>query len=402
MRIAVFYPGCHRRGGIERVILECANFLSGRGHDVHLYASEWDAELLHPAVVCHCVRTVCRFPAAAMIGYAFFSRRALAAMDPKPDVVGVFGVQCPPGALLWVPSVHGAWLKISRRSRNLPARLKQLCNPFHSVVLAFERLYFGGRKYMKLLAHTAAVRSDLISLYDVPPEDVAILPNGYSDAEFNISARQAHRAAVREELGYSKSDRVVLFVANELERKGFGPLLRAIASLDDPRIHILAVGRLDPGSYQDEIERLGVSPRVRFTGSSGKVAPFYSAADVFALPTQYEAWGLVIIEAMACGLPVLTSRLAGAANAIREGETGRLVEDPRDSREIAAALRSLLDGEHASPEEISASVANYKWSRILIRYEEMLAACANPRAADAPSINFIIPNRQRNPCPSQR
>jgi len=379
MRIALFYPGCHRRGGIERVVLECANFLGGRGHEVHLCACEWDADLLHPAIICHRVRTTGRFPAAAALGYAFHSRRALAAMDPAPDVVGVFGVQCPPGGLLWVPSVHGAWLKISRRSRGLLARLKQRCNPFHSVILAFERHYFGGRKYTKLLAHTEAVRSDLVSLYDVPAEDVAVLPNGYSESEFNIEARQAHRAAVRKELGYAGSDRVVLFVANELERKGFGPLLRAVASLEDPRVRILAVGRLDAGSYRDEIERLGMTQRVHFTGPSGTVAPFYSAADVFALPTQYEAWGLVIIEAMACGLPVLTSRLAGAAIAIREGETGRLLEQPGDPREIAAALRPLLKGEHASPEKICASVADYKWSRIFIRYEEALAACALQR-----------------------
>jgi len=391
MRIALYYPGCHRRGGIERVVLECANFLSSRRHDVHLYASEWDAELLHPDITCHHIRSVGRFPALAMLGYAFFSRRALAAMDPAPDVVGVFGVQCPPVGVLWVPSVHGAWLNISRRSRGLVARLKQRCNPFHSVVLAFERRYFGGRKYAKLLAHTEDVRSDLESLYNVPAKDVAILPNGYSESEFNIEARQAYRAAVRKDLGYAGSDRVVIFVANELERKGFGPLLRAVASLEDPRVRILAVGRLDPVSYREEIERLGMSQRVHFTGPSGKVAPFYAAADVFALPTQYEAWGLVIIEAMACGLPVLTSRLAGAAVAIREGETGRLLEEPRDSREIAAALRPLLNGEHASPETICASVADYKWSRIFIRYEEALAACAIPRPAAAPA-------RDRVPC----
>jgi UDP-glucose:(heptosyl)LPS alpha-1,3-glucosyltransferase len=130
-----------------------------------------------------------------------------------------------------------------------------------------------------------------------------------------------------------------------------------------------------------------MSARVHFTGPSGGVAPFYAAADVFALPTQYEAWGLVIVEALACGLPVVTSRLAGAAVAVREGETGRLLDDPRDSGEIAAALRSLLDGRHAPPEQICESVASYKWSRILVRYEESLASIANLKKAPAPEIS---------------
>jgi UDP-glucose:(heptosyl)LPS alpha-1,3-glucosyltransferase len=156
-----------------------------------------------------------------------------------------------------------------------------------------------------------------------------------------------------------------------------------VASLEDPHLHILAVGRLDAGSYRDEIERLGMSRRVCFAGSSGRIARFYAAADLFALPTQYESWGLVIIEAMACGLPVLTSRLAGAAVAVRDGETGRLIEEPDNVREIGEGLRSLLAGRHASPEEISASVADYKWSRIFIQYEEALAASARLRDAAA-------------------
>ena len=383
MRIALLYPGCHRRGGIERVLLECVNFLAGRGHEVHLFASEWDTGLVDSSVICHRVRTAGSFPAAALLGYAFHSRRALAAMDPAPDAIGVFGVQCPAGGILWVPSVHGAWLQTSRRIRGPLARLKQRCNPFHTVVLALERLMFGGRKYTKLLAHTEDVRSDLKSLYNVPAGDVDILPNGYAETEFNLAARAAHREAVRKELGYSGTDRVVLFLANELERKGFGPLLRAVASLGDPNVHILAVGKRDPGAYKEEVERLGMSRRVHFTGPSGKVAPYYAASDVFALPTQYEAWGLVIVEAMACGLPVLTSRLAGAAVAIREGETGRLLDDPRDPQEIAAALRPLLDGRHASAEAISESVAAYHWSRILLLYEQALVEGSKPRAVAA-------------------
>ena len=376
MRIAMCFQSCHRRGGIERVVLETANFLAGRGHDVHLFAHDWDASLLHPAVQCHPVRVLEHAPGLIqMLAYALFSRRTLAAMDPAPDVVGVFGIQCPSG-VLWVPSVHGAWLRICRENRSFLGRLKQRCNPFHAVTLALDRFYFQQRRYTKLLALTEDVRADLMSLYKVPKEDIKILPYGYAENEFSIEARKKHRVRVRKELGYADSDRVVIFVANESKRKGFAPLLRAVASLEDTRVHILAVGRLDPAECREEIARLGYTDRVHFTGPSGDVAPLYSAADVFALPTQYEAWGLVIIEAMACGLPVVTSRLAGAAVAVREGETGRLVNNPSDSREIADALRPMLDGKHVTAEEISASVADYKWPSIFDRYEEALAASA--------------------------
>ena len=127
-------------------------------------------------------------------------------------------------------------------------------------------------------------------LYGVPPGDIAVLPNGYSPAEFSAARVREHRAPMRAKLGYAEGDKVVIFVANELERKGFGPLLRAAASLNDPRLRLLAVGRLDGGRYADEIRRLGLTDRVHFAGPSGDVATFYAAADLFVLPTQYEAW----------------------------------------------------------------------------------------------------------------
>ena len=172
---------------------------------------------------------------------------------------------------------------------------------------------------------------------------------------------------------------MIVFVANEAERKGLPQLLRAVARLADPALHVLAVGRFDPAPSARLAGSLGLGARVRFPGASARVAQFYAAADLFALPTQYEAWGLVIVEAMACGLPVLTSRLAGAAVAVAEGATGQLLDEPRDEGEIARKLAVLLGGDlKAGGERISRSVEPYEWSQVLARYEGILSACATP------------------------
>ena len=162
---------------------------------------------------------------------------------------------------------------------------------------------------------------------------------------------------------------MVIFVANELERKGFGPLLRAVESLKEDRIKILAVGRLDSRA-------VGKSSRVQFVGPTNDAGRYFAAADVFALPTQYEAWGLVIIEALACGLPSLTSRLAGAAVAVREGFSGELLDDPRDEAEIASKLSQILNRPSDEKGEIAATVQQYAWDRVLERYEQVLSECA--------------------------
>ena len=179
---------------------------------------------------------------------------------------------------------------------------------------------------------------------------------------------------MRQPAGLRKTtERVVVFVANELERKGFVPLLRAVAQIGDAGLRVLAVGRLNPREAAPTIERLGLSGRVQFTGPTSEVADFYAAADVFALPTKYEAWGLVVLEAMACGLPVLTSRLAGVSLTVQEGVNGALLDDPSDVDEITRSLRALLDGAHADRASISASVAGYRWSALLPDYETVLA-----------------------------
>jgi UDP-glucose:(heptosyl)LPS alpha-1,3-glucosyltransferase len=245
-------------------------------------------------------------------------------------------------------------------------------NPSNPVLLHLEGQHFHGRNYRKVIALSPEVKADLSRFYSVPGADVEVLPNGFAPDEFNPQRTRSRRAEMRKKLGYGDNDRVVVFAANELERKGFGPLLRAMARVNDPRAKLLVVGRVKPDRYVAEMDQLKMSDRVRFAGSTSDVAAYYAAADVFALPTQYEAWGLVIVEAMACGLPVLTSRLAGAAIAVQEGKTGLLLDAPADSDEIAAKLKPLLDGEHDDAQTIGASVLEFTWDNVLLKYEQIL------------------------------
>ena len=371
MRVALSFPGCHRRGGVERIVFECARYLAFRGHDTHVFSSDW--EEMDPRVTRHWVPTG-RVPALRMLSFAARSRQRMRKFPA--DVIGAFGVQSPPGGVLWVQSVHKAWLEISAKYRGLSGRLRQKLNPFHPTALALERHYIGGRRYRKLIAVSETVKSDLMRLYRTPAEDIVIIPNGFSPEEFNVARSGELREPVRRSLGLSDSNRVVVFAANEFERKGFEPLLRAVALLRDQDVRVLAVGRLNPTTYSGRIDELGLKGRVLFTGPTSDVPQYYAAGDVFVLPTQYEAWGLVIVEAMACGLPVVTSRLAGAAIAVHEGRSGYLLDDPRCAQEIAARLRLALDGKHAPRGWISDSVAEFAWAKVLVDYERVLLDCA--------------------------
>lgn len=375
MNVALTYPGCHRWGGVERVMLECANYLAERGHSTHVYASEWDPQAVHPRVIRHPISLPQGPPLFRLHSFQRESGRLLRDAT-KADVLGAFGVECPVGGVDWVGSVHRAWLEVSGQQRNLVGRLKQRCNPVHPWVLAREKQRFTRRRYRRIVVMTDQIKQDLMRFYNVPAADVTVIPNGFSPQEFSPQRVRELRGEMRAQLGYEDGDQVVVFVANELERKGFGPLLRSIAALGDERVHLLAVGRLNAEAYAAETKRLGLQDRVQFVGSTRDVGTYYAAADHFALPTQYEAWGLVIVEALACGLPVLTSRSAGAAVTVREGLSGYLLDDPNSVSEITEKLGLVIAGRHASGDEISHSVQEFAWSSVLTHYERLLEQCA--------------------------
>lgn len=370
LRLALCYSDCHRRGGVERVLSEAASHLS-RSCDVTVIARSF-SERGNPGET---VKRQClggaRFPFG--LDLPRVRRRTESLIRSKQwDVWAGFGVQAPEGSVVWVQSVHAAWWEETRLRRTGWRRFVQGVNPFHKVVLRMEEALFRRRRYRRLIALTPRVREDLERFYGVDSSLVDVLPNGFSRGDFNAGLRRTYRRLLRGKLGLPEDAWVVLFVANEWERKGFLPLLEAVERLKDRTVHVVAVGNLPKAFLMRQAEKMGMSGRVHVVGCSEGVQGWFGMADVFALPTVYEAWGMVIVEAMAAGLPVLTSRCAGAAVAVKEAFSGLLLEDPTDLLEIALGLEKLRAGVFWSGAEIAASVSEYEWPAIFARYERIL------------------------------
>ena len=198
---------------------------------------------------------------------------------------------------------------------------------------------------------------------------------GFDPVAFSPERRAALRASSRAELGIGEQDKVIAFVANELERKGFATLTAALARLDDKNVKLLSIGRTDPEATRALARADGLEARTIVAGSSSDVAVPLAAADAMVLPTRYEPWGLVIVEALATGIPVVTTRLAGAAQEILEGRTGALVDDPDDVDGFADGIAWALDD--GGPEDaaaIAASVGHLTWETVLDRFTALLLA----------------------------
>jgi len=210
-----------------------------------------------------------------------------------------------------------------------------------------------------------------------------VIPNGVDTRHFRPPESRAQaRQAVRHVTGpVPEEGLVLLFAGYEFGRKGLAPAIEAIARAGDERMRLWVAGGDEPAPYRRLAERLRVSDRVLFLGHQAEMRPLFQAADAFLLPTSYEAFGLVLLEALACGTPLITSGVAGVADFVSEGQEGFLVARPDDPAELAATLErfaGLADRRPGMREAARSLAERLDWDEIWRRtrelYEEVVAA----------------------------
>ena len=362
MKVALVFSGCHRRGGVERSVWEMARHLR-HTHEVTVVAQDIDADGLDGVELVTVAPS--RGGALRPLDFAASARKAL--QGRTFDRVISFGVGDVGADVLWVNSVHRAWLQASTTMPSTGGRDPRLryLLPRHRVLLAMERWYFTRPTTRDVIVVADQVGRDVTRLYGVDPSTLLTVHNGFAPDEFALARRLTARDGARAVHGYGDDDVVVLMAANELDRKGYAVTLRAMAAQGSPRLHLLLVGRADPARFSGLVAELGLQDRVRYGGSTD-MAMAHAAADVFVLPTQYEAFCLAIVEALGSGLPVVTSRVPGAGDVVRHGESGLLLDDPTDVKELAGVLAEVLDDERRRNLAAGAapSVAHLTWAAL--------------------------------------
>jgi UDP-glucose:(heptosyl)LPS alpha-1,3-glucosyltransferase len=294
-----------------------------------------------------------------------------------------FGVGDVDADILWVNSLHRAWLErrdVSSFDRLRSSPLRRYL-PRHQVLLAMERRYFTRPRHSLAIVVADRVAADLERLYGFPRERTVTVHNGFDPDEFNPALSSAHRSDIRAELGIPTDAIVLLLAANELARKGLPVLLEAVAMVDDSRLHVLVVGRTRPTAYMRRVRDLGMSECFHYGGSRSDMGAIYAASDMLVLPTRYEAFCIAVVEALASGLPVITTDVPGAGDLVVEDVNGRLQRDPADAGELAALLKAATyDHQYRDwAARAAASVEDHTWADLLDLALEEIAA--RPRRA---------------------
>ena len=203
---------------------------------------------------------------------------------------------------------------------------------------------FESGQCQKFIAISKMVKNDILKHYHCSQENISVVYNGVDLKRFHPDNKNRHRQSVREELGIPENSILILFVGSGFERKGLKHLLQATQYLrpEDWRLVIIGKGRWDQ-YLQFAPENL--SSRIIHKEPVPEIEKYYSAADIFALPSIYEPFGNANLEALATGLPIITTLHCGAADIIQHNLNGLIVENPEFPKEIADNINTLFDPE---------------------------------------------------------
>ncbi len=349
MNIAFCYESVlPSRGGCETYIASLARRLAQDGHAVHLYACRWDSAALPEGMVYHKV-VAARHPRFLRPWYfSAACRRLLARADHQVtvgfDKISGLDVLYPQGGLYAATAEHNLLKYRSPLARRLVRVLKAL-GPAHHSFLALERSqYRPGRSLV--VAISEMVRGHFEHYYGLSADDLRVVRVATHPERFDECDRPRRRLEWRERWGLSPEAQVALFAGINYRLKGLEPLLHALHVL--PELHLVVAGKPDVASFERLARRLGVADRCRFIGYCADMRNGYFAADFFVHPTFYDPCSNVVLEALACGLPVVTSRYNGAAELLHRAREmtcaeGYVLDDPHDHARLAWCLRQLLD-----------------------------------------------------------
>ena len=310
-RIAIVRQKYRPDGGAERVVSDMIAVLKGQTHDVTLITRRWNNATDLPVVTCNP-------PKLGRIWREWGFARAVAKQirGHRFDLV-----QCNEriaGCDIYRAGdgVHREWLRQRKRIASMPRTVLASLSPFHAYMKRVERKVLQHECLRAVICNSQMVKREILDHFDIDADKLHVIYNGVDTEKFNANLRQ-HRRTVRRELGIPEEATAFIFVGSGFERKGLAQAIAALArnstshALPDAHLidaHLIVVGRdRRQRSYQRLASRAKVGRRVHFLGVREDLGPYYGAADALLLPTLYEPFGLVVLEAMATALPVITS-----------------------------------------------------------------------------------------------
>jgi UDP-glucose:(heptosyl)LPS alpha-1,3-glucosyltransferase len=346
-------------GGTERDLLITAQLLVAAGHRITIYADEIRSRRDDLSV-----RRVTVLPfGRALKLLSFGLRAALVARRNGAELVMSFARAINPDLMRSGGGAHASYVHAARRWQTGIASAAMRLSPYHRAQILLERAAFKSRNVRCTIAVSELVRLDLIEAFGLPPSKVLTLYNGVDLKRFAPNRDKSLARKIRAEFGIAEDSRVIAFIGHGFARKGLGFLLEAWPMIDSRTCLVVAGIDRAAAAYQRRAIQLGMDDRIIFLGGRADVARLFAAVDAVALPSLFEPFGNVVVEAMAAGLPALCSKQTGAAELIPHELRELVVTDPTDKEELAWRLNLLLQLRGDATQLLRATAEQYSWER---------------------------------------
>jgi len=364
MRIAILRKKYTFHGGAESFSGSFIEQLADEGHEIHIFAITWQASGAHKNIHFHKVPAFTFNSFFRDISFAVSAYFLLKKKRKDIDIIQTHDKTLYQDIYRAGDGCHVEWLKHRWKRTGISGKLSIILNPYHRMILFLERYIFNHHRYKKIIAISGMVKKNITDNYGVDPSDIAVIYNGVDTEKFSPDNRAKFRDEIRRKHGLTDRDFVVLFMGSGFERKGVKYLLQAVEVIEEP-LSVLIVGKgserklkiLTPSpssppvkggesEFPRPLRERGKHPTLHniiFCGPQKENYKYYAAADIFVFPTIYEPFGNVHLEALASGLPVITTRYSGAAEILQDDIHGFVINEPEDFMAIAEKIRFFVN-----------------------------------------------------------
>jgi UDP-glucose:(heptosyl)LPS alpha-1,3-glucosyltransferase len=333
------------RGGAERYTLDLADALVERGHDVSIVASSFQAR----PVAGRSLKIDAWGLTRTRRYMRFLDELHLVLADNRFDVVhamlpvrpGQCDIYHPHAGIASAAVLEGHFNKSGEIKRWL-SRLGNRFNSRRNRFAAIERDLLTQVNAPIVLCLSNLIKAVVQRHYPTLAADRLVpLFNGVDLKRFDPRKDTQARQRIRNRFNVPHNTRMALMLAQDFERKGLAEAIQAFSRIGNPKLYLLVGGRPDTSTYRRLAESLGIAHRIIFAGGVENPVEFYQAADFFILPTRFDPCSLVVLEALAMGLPVISTSRNGACEVMADGVHGRVLTDPHDISALANAIREM-------------------------------------------------------------
>jgi UDP-glucose:(heptosyl)LPS alpha-1,3-glucosyltransferase len=339
MRLAFIKKRFSIHGGAERYLQTLIKYLKKAGHEIHVFANQWAEE---EGIIFHKVNII---PFTSFLSTLIFNMNTRSRVTGHGsrfyDCVVSFERTTCQDIYRAGEGCHAEWLKIRSTAEPFYKRLSFKINPLHIYMLKLEKEIFKNTKL--IVANSKMVKKQIIDHYAIPEEKITVIYNGVDLKRFSPQNKDRWRKDVRDSLNISRETTVLLFVGSGFKRKGLKTFINALPSINSHNLKALIIGKGNTDRYRAIAKKLGVLRHILFLGTQKEIERFYAAADLFVLPTLYDPFSNATLEAMASGIPVITTRNNGVAGLIENGSEGFVMDDLFSSKELSEKINLSLN-----------------------------------------------------------